>query len=171
MTEQEDNQPSLEDVKLAFDGQSLDWYLQKLVATVNSSNVQFGITLFVEGIIVSGQLVSGKQYFEAFAQEFSAAYPGDAEEKEDIRRAFASHASIYDTEEDAQSSRPPQFIHLIDSRCFSPGGQPCPATVACSGAARSMPCPASPWDRCRRIEPDKFRVGVRCSSSHIGSTR
>lgn len=81
MTEQEDNQPSLEDVKLAFDGQSLDWYLQKLVATVNSSNVQFGITLFVEGIIVSGHLVSGKQYFEAFAQEFSAAYPGDAEEK------------------------------------------------------------------------------------------
>ncbi|KOB19079.1 gas vesicle protein, partial [Xanthomonas arboricola] len=111
MTEQEDNQPSLEDVKLAFDGQSLDWYLQKLVATVNSSNVQFGITLFVEGIIVSGHLVSGKQYFEAFAQEFSAAYPGDAEEKEDIRRAFASHASIYDTEDDAQSSRPPQFIH------------------------------------------------------------
>lgn len=81
MTEQDDNQPNLEDVKLAFDGQSVDWYLQKLVATVNTSNVQFGITLFVEGIIVSGQLVSGKQYFEAFAQEFSAAYPGDAEEK------------------------------------------------------------------------------------------
>ncbi|WP_115515038.1 MULTISPECIES: gas vesicle accessory protein GvpU [Xanthomonas] len=128
MTDQEDNQPSLEDVKLAFDGQSLDWYLQKLVATVNTSNVQFGITLFVEGIIVSGQLVSGKQYFEAFAQEFSAAYPGDAEEKEDIRHAFASHASIYDSEDDAQqSSRPPQFIHLIESRCFSPGGQPLPS--------------------------------------------
>ncbi len=48
--------------------------------------------------------------------------------KEDIRRAFASHASIYDSEDDAQqSSTPPQFIHLIDSRCFSPGGQPLPS--------------------------------------------
>ncbi|KGK58581.1 hypothetical protein FHR53_000663 [Xanthomonas arboricola] len=128
MTDQEQHQPSLEDVKLAFDGQSVDWYLQKLVGIANSSDAQFGITLFVDGIIVSGQLVSGKQYFEAFAQEFSAAYPGDAEEREEIRRAFASHASIYDSEDDAQqSSAPPQFIHLIDARCFSPAGQPLPS--------------------------------------------
>lgn len=137
MTDQDQNQPSLEDVKLAFDGQSVDWYLQKLVGIANNSDVQFGVTLFVEGVVISGQLVSGKRYFEAFAQEFSAAYPGDADEKEDIRRAFASHASIYDSEDDAQqSSTPPQFIHLIESRCFSPGGQPLPATVGCCGAAR-----------------------------------
>ncbi|MCC4603233.1 gas vesicle protein [Xanthomonas campestris pv. badrii] len=128
MTDQEQHQPSLEDVKLAFDGQSVDWYLQKLVGIANTSNTQFGITLFVEGVIVSGQLVSGKQYFEAFAQEFSAAFPGSDEEKEDVRLAFASHASIYDTEDDAQQgSTPPQFIHLIESRCFSPGGQPLPS--------------------------------------------
>lgn len=127
MTNQDQNQPSLEDVKLAFDGQSVDWYLQRLVGIANTSNVQFGITLFVEGIVVSGQLVSGKRYFEVFAEEFSAAYPGSADEKEDIRRAFASHASIYDNGDDTQqSSTPPQFIHLIESRCFSPGGQPLP---------------------------------------------
>ncbi|MCC8537358.1 gas vesicle accessory protein GvpU [Xanthomonas axonopodis pv. poinsettiicola] len=131
MTDQDQHQPSLEDVKLAFDGQSVDWYLQKLVGIANASNTQFGITLFVEGVIVSGQLVSGKQYFEAFAQEFSAAFPGSDEEKEDIRLAFASHASIYDAAADdddgQQSSAPPQFIHLIDARCFSPGGQPLPS--------------------------------------------
>lgn len=81
MTEQDQYQPSLEDVKLAFDGQSVDWYLQKLVGIANTSDVQFGVTLFVEGIVISGQLVSGKRYFEAFAQEFSAAYPGGADEK------------------------------------------------------------------------------------------
>ncbi|OLI80589.1 gas vesicle protein, partial [Xanthomonas oryzae pv. oryzae] len=86
MTDQDQNQPSLEDVKLAFDGQSVDWYLQKLVGIANTSNVQFGVTLFLEGIVISGQLVSGKRYFEAFAQEFSAAYPGPADEKEEIRR-------------------------------------------------------------------------------------
>ncbi|OLK24856.1 gas vesicle protein, partial [Xanthomonas oryzae pv. oryzae] len=51
MTDQDQNQPSLEDVKLAFDGQSVDWYLQKLVGIANTSNVQFGVTLFLEGIV------------------------------------------------------------------------------------------------------------------------
>ncbi|MGV1108281.1 hypothetical protein [Xanthomonas translucens] len=57
---------------------------------------------------------------------FSAAYSGDADGKESIRQAFASHASIYDSENDAQTPSPPQFIHLIESRHFSPGGQPLP---------------------------------------------
>jgi len=127
MTAQGDIHTNPEQIKLSFDGQSVDWYLQKLVTVVNTTNVQFGVTLFVEGAIVSGVLVSGKTYFEAFAQEFSAAYPGDADGKESIRQAFASHASIYDDAgSDAQSSSPPQFIHLIDSRHFSPGGQPLP---------------------------------------------
>ncbi|MDL5367629.1 gas vesicle accessory protein GvpU [Xanthomonas sp. NCPPB 2654] len=126
MTAQDENQSSPEQIKLSFDGQSVDWYLQKLVTVVNTSTVQFGVTLFVEGAIVSGVLVSGKKYFETFAQEFSAAYPGDAEGKESIRQAFASHASIYDSENGEQTTSPPQFIHLIDSRHFSPGGQPLP---------------------------------------------
>ncbi len=66
------------------------------------------------------------QKLRDIAQEFSAAYSGDADGKESIRQAFASHASIYDSENDAQTPSPPQFIHLIESRHFSPGGQPLP---------------------------------------------
>ncbi|MFC6841510.1 gas vesicle accessory protein GvpU [Xanthomonas theicola] len=126
MANRDERQSNSEEIKLSFDGQSVDWYLQKLVTIVNTSAVQFGITLFVEGAIVSGLLVGGKKYFETFAQEFSAAYPGDAEGKESIRQAFASHATIYDAAEDQQATSPPQFVHLIDSRCFSLAGQPVP---------------------------------------------
>jgi hypothetical protein len=92
------------------------------VSLVNKSLVEFGVTLFVEGVTISGQLVSGKKYFETFAKEFSDAYPGNAEIQENIRQAFAGHAAIYDREDADKVSPPPQFIHLINCRCFSPGG-------------------------------------------------
>lgn len=125
MTENQDNQINTEDRVLALDGQSVDWYLQRLISIVNTTSVRFGITLFVEGAIVSGLLVSGKDYFETFAGEFAGSYPGDDEAKETIRRSFASYADIYTSDESADLP-PPQFIHLIESRCFSPGGQPLP---------------------------------------------
>ena len=126
MTDQEEKQLSPEEIKMAYDGQSIDWYLQNLVSAVNNSNLEFGITLYVDGAILSGLLVSGRKYFETFANEFSDAYPGDTEGKENIRQAFASNASIYDREGSEDDRPPPQFIHLMNSRCFSPGGQPLP---------------------------------------------
>jgi hypothetical protein len=125
MTEEQDKKPSVDDMNLAMDGRSVDWYLQSLVSTVNTTDVQFGITLFVEGAIISGLLIGGKKYFETFANEFAGAFPGDDEAKETIRQSFASYAEIYTSEESADLP-PPQFIHLLDSRCFSPGGKPLP---------------------------------------------
>lgn len=125
MSDDQSKALSSDEMVVTVEGQSVDWYLQSLVTTVNSTDVQFGITLFVEGAIVSGLLVGGKRYFETFAEEFAAAFPGDAEGKEEIRRSFASYAEIY-TSEEGKDPPPPQFIHLIDSRCFSPGGQPLP---------------------------------------------
>lgn len=110
------------ELKLFSDGQSVDWYLQKLVSIANSSGIQFGITLVVGGSVVSGQLVGGQKYFEEFAREFAEAWPG--ERREDIRRAFASNAEIYQrSPQEDEKGFPPQFIHLIDARCFYPGSQ------------------------------------------------
>lgn len=125
MTEEE-KPLSHEQLILGLDGQSVDWFLQRLVATVNSTNIEFGITLFVEGAIISGLLVGGQKYFETFAQEFADNYPGDDEGKENIRQAFASHAGIY-TDENPDDRPPPQFIHLINSKCFSAGDEPLPS--------------------------------------------
>jgi hypothetical protein len=126
MTEEQEKKASPEEVMLAIEGQGVDWYLQNLVSIVNKGSLEFGITLFVEGLIVSGKLVGGKKYFETFAQEFARAYPGGRETKEMLQQAFSSHAEIYTIRENDEDIPPSQFIHLIDSRCFSPGGKPLP---------------------------------------------
>jgi hypothetical protein len=106
------------ELKLFSDGQSVDWYLQQLVSIVNTSDIEFGITLVLGGSVVSGRLIGGKKYFEAFAADFAEAWP--SETKSEIRRALASKAEIYDNSRDAQTA-PPQFIHLADARCYYPG--------------------------------------------------
>lgn len=126
MSEKQEQLTAVE-MKAIYDGQSVDWYLQRLVAIVNNTNVEFGLTLHVEGAIVSGLLVSGRRYFETFAQEFAGAYPDDEDGKENIRKALASHASIYDEPQAETEVLPPQFIHLLNARSFVPGGKPLPS--------------------------------------------
>ncbi len=119
-----------EELRMTIDGRSTDWFLQKFVSLANTIGLSCGITLFVEGAMISGMLVSGKRYFEAFADEFSSNYPGDDEAKEEVRAGIASHTAIYaDDESDDESDNeppPPQYIHLVDARYFAPGGQPIP---------------------------------------------
>lgn len=122
----EEKELTTEELKLELDDNSVDWFLQNLVGIVNKSTLEIGITLVVGGSIVSGRLVGGKKYFETFAREFSEAWNGES--KESIYDAFAKHGERYvqDDDEEKQNSSPPQFIHLIDSRCFLPGQQPLP---------------------------------------------
>lgn len=121
-----DEQPTAEELKLGLDGTSVDWFLQRLVALANEGPLEFGVTLYVEGLIVSGQLVGGKKYFSEFAREFSDAYPGDDEARSNVRAAFESNGDIYDHEQNDELP-PPQFIHLIDARCYHQNGQPLPS--------------------------------------------
>lgn len=109
------------ELKLFSDGQSVDWYLQRLVSIANTSDIELDITLVIGGSVVSGRLVGGKKYFEEFAKDFSQAWPEDG--KDDIRRAFASNADLYNSREAEEKPFPPQFIHLVDARCFYPGSQ------------------------------------------------
>lgn len=79
-----------EELRMAIDGRSTDWFLQKFVSLANTIGLSCGITLFVEGAMISGMLISGKRYFEVFADEFSSNYPGDDEAKEQVRAGLAS---------------------------------------------------------------------------------
>lgn len=116
---------SPQELKLRVDGNSVDWFLQDLVATVNSGLFEVGVTLFVEGLIVSGRLVSGKRYFAAIGQQFYDGCPGNEETKQMMRDAFEGKGEIYDRKDDADVP-PPQFIHLIDALCFGHSGAPIP---------------------------------------------
>lgn len=103
-----------------------DWFLQILVKMANQNGVEMGITLQVGGVLVSGQLVSGKKYFEGFADDFSGAM-SDPEEAQGVRNAFAKFGSGYGKEEDESAPQfEPTFIHLKDARVFHPGGTAVP---------------------------------------------
>jgi hypothetical protein len=122
MTEQNQQELTAEQLKLTLDGNSVDWFLQRLVSIVNESGVEFGITLVVSGSIVSGRLVSGKKYFETFAKEFSDPMAEDS--RASVYQAFAQYGEIYSSSEgEGSDTPPPQFIHLLDSRCYFPGNQ------------------------------------------------
>ncbi|CAG4905899.1 gas vesicle accessory protein GvpU [Paraburkholderia saeva] len=104
-----------------------DWFLRSLVSMVNSSDTTFGITLNVSGMLISGQLVGGKQYFEGFAATFAGAIQ-DPSEADSIREGFASHGSVYVNTDGTykQDMEAPSYVHLKNCRYFHPSGNPIP---------------------------------------------
>ena len=107
-----------------------DWFLQGLVSIVNKSpEISIGITLHVDGFLVSGHLVSGKRYFEGFAQEFGGRVPGVKNDPEkQIEKAVAQLGkSFYGDEAEKSGGRPVHYIHLEGARMFHPGGEAIPA--------------------------------------------
>ena len=104
-----------------------DWFLQTLVRMVNESNIEMGITLQVSGMLVSGNLVSGKQYFDGFAADFASPFANDPEAAESIKDSFSSYGEIYYQPKEGESDLPPpQFVHLKNARFFNTAGNPIP---------------------------------------------
>lgn len=124
-----------------------DWFLQSLVQMANDANLQVAITLQVSGMLVSGYLVSGKQYFEGFAAEFAGAFATHPELAESIRTSFRSYGDIYGRQEEEAETPPPQFVHLSDARFFNTAGNPIPGN-------RGV------WWRGRLCEVGGFSLGV-----------
>jgi len=98
----------------------VDWYLQELVNFANEGGIEFGLTLFLGGCVVSGTLISGKTYFEEFARGFSEACSGA--NQSEIYEALASRGEIYERTADDEPLPAPGYVHLKDARMFSPSG-------------------------------------------------
>ena len=114
-------EPTAIEIEQGIHGQSVDWYLQELVGFANTSGLEMGLTLNVGGSVVSGKLISGRKYFETFAEQFASAWPGDEESRANIYKSLAAHAEIYDSTE-TEDLPPPQYVHLADARVHSPTG-------------------------------------------------
>lgn len=102
--------------KLRLDGVNIDWFLQNLSSLTNSSDLEFGVTLNVSGQSISGIMISGKKYFEMFAELFSDEWPND--EKEGIREIFLKNTEVYSLKEGEIKLPPAQYIHLKDATVF-----------------------------------------------------
>lgn len=106
-----------------------DWFLESLVTTVNTSNIEIGITLQMDGFLVSGYIVNGRKYFEGFSTEFIAETSVAFENQEaldNIQQAFNKYASVYDVSEDEDMNNGANFIHLESARFFNTNGAPIP---------------------------------------------
>ena len=123
----------------------VDWFLQTLVGLANSWNLIIGITLNVGGTLISGDLVSGRGYFEDFAKNFVDGFVAgvkgvDPETVSAMEGSLKKLADMYpdrtvekkkeeeEAEEEAlHTTDRPTYIHLRDARIYHPAGAPIPA--------------------------------------------
>lgn len=99
----------------------LDWFLQVLVGMVNSNRgMEIGVTLQVSGLLVSGMLTSGANYFEGFAKEMVAGFQA-TDDADKIEKAFGEYVDLY-----KRPSPTTVYIHLKETRFFDPAGSPIP---------------------------------------------
>lgn len=106
-----------------------DWFLQSLVtmANISESKSLFGITLLTHGFLVSGQLVSGREYFKGFAENVASVID-DSEIAKSVTDSFINMGNkVYDKLDNDNNPPPPTFIHLSNAKYFHTNGQPIPA--------------------------------------------
>ena len=106
--------------KLAYEGSSIDWFLQKIVNRANSQDLEFGITVNVSGQTISGILVSGKKYFEMICDIFPEACPD--KNQENMNDVFVDDASNDELNIDKENLLPAQYIHLMNASVHSTNG-------------------------------------------------
>jgi hypothetical protein len=108
-----------------------DWFLAQLVGWANEFGIEQGITLAVGGAVISGQLISGKRFFEELAT-FVMSSGGNAtdELKKALAESIKQWTVIYNQPEGtADDSAPPvpTYIHLRNALWIYPDGRFLPA--------------------------------------------
>lgn len=109
-----------------------DWYLGEYVKFANKG-LRFPITLYCSGLLVSGIIIGGEEYFEMAAEQVKQSFT-NPEEQEVISNWVSGWKSIYTSEDDNESDEgdeadvpPLGFIHLMDAKIFHPGQIPIPS--------------------------------------------
>lgn len=106
-----------------------DWFLEDAIGGIISKGVEFGITLTVSGLIISGTLINGKTYFEELSKSLKSASKEKGDVAEVIGELWGGFKTIYeDPSEETENKTPSRvsFIHLKDAHIFAPGQQAMP---------------------------------------------
>jgi hypothetical protein len=142
---------------------SRDWFLQELVRLANEhpESVSLPVTLCVNGLLVSGVIVSGQAYFEGFADTLATAVTNVSDDSRwNIRQMFAQYGEFYKPKRSetaagrkAPSPEAPEFIHLRNAQFFI--------------GSNLVPTDQKVWWRGRIAEVDGFMLGV-LGPPHVG---
>lgn len=97
---------------------SADYLLQDLVELAELG-LEIGVTLYVGGGTICGQIVGGKRFFAAFLQTLEE----NTEEPvaSALKSRFAHYLDLYDG--NPSDRPPPVYIHLLKARAWTAGGQ------------------------------------------------
>lgn len=120
-----------------------DWWLETLVGLANGHNGEIGVTVSAGGLLISGFVASGEQYFEEFAADVANSTDGSDEDREALRKAFAQPAERYRGGEPIQIA----YVHIRDARFYTPGNN-------------GLPTNRGVWWRGRLSQIDGWNLGV-----------
>jgi uncharacterized protein YejL (UPF0352 family) len=96
-----------------------DNILAFLVQATNKHNLSIDITLNVNGAIVTGTIVSAKEYFVSLSETFEEG----SDVAQQLSEKFAQAGESIDSGEEAEAS----FIHLKDAKVFCGSSKPSPS--------------------------------------------
>ena len=110
----------------------VDCFLQSLVSIVNDESASIPITLSVGGLLISGDMIGGKTYFDEFARQFKDGFRNvSSETASTIEEAFKRLGDVYDPiQKESQGSDPipkPHLVHLRDAQIYQSGASPAPS--------------------------------------------
>ena len=91
-----------------------------------NDGVGVSLTLNVGGLLVTGNLVSGKEYFIEFGKVFAKAIdPEDGENAKGIRESYEMMAQDVYGQDESKSS-PPTYLHMKNAKYYSVSGDSLP---------------------------------------------
>ncbi|AKP91853.1 gas vesicle protein [Achromobacter ruhlandii] len=102
-----------------------DVFLQFLVNLVNNGGQleSIGVTLQMGGMLVSGSIVSGAEYFDRFAAAFADSLSDmEPPARQAVRTSLAELGDVFRLPQPAEPL--PNYIHLADALFFTADGTP-----------------------------------------------
>ena len=102
-----------------------DVFLQFLVNLVNNGGQlkSIGVTLQMGGMLVSGSIVSGAEYFDRFAEAFADSLSDmDDQARGSVRSSLSELGDVFRLPQPAEPL--PNYIHLADALFFTADGTP-----------------------------------------------
>lgn len=93
-----------------------------LLVSLGNTGLNVGVTLYVGGAVICGNLISGKQFFTEFGEQFVSKLPGQ-DLKDATSPYFEGLVSLYDLKSAPKGTYPPRdYIHLSNARWHHPSG-------------------------------------------------
>lgn len=104
---------------------SADAFLQFLVNLVNNGSQieSIGVTLQMGGMLVSGSIISGAEYFDSFAANFTSSLDTlDPDTRKTVRTSLEELGDVFRLPQPVDPL--PNYIHLADALFFTADGTP-----------------------------------------------